>query len=170
MQILGGIADSCAIALVKWDSSHRLTYASSYSFNSKSAAYNGFPGSVTISTVPSAVKCSAITAVSARHGSSPKKPGAAAVRRAAHSPPQTGAQRHPACAVAPYLARLPTANRWAFRPRPKQWCRQGVGPGEIRLLKTAGMPPRADLNSVSMPSVLNCRAEKRSSWRMGSVG
>jgi hypothetical protein len=28
------------------------------------------------------------------------------------------------------------------------------------------MPLRADLNSVSMPSVLDCRAEKRSNWRM----
>ena len=36
--------------------------------------------------------------------------------------------------------------------------------------KLPGMPPRADLNSVSMPSVLDCRAEKRSSWRMFTPG
>jgi len=32
--------------------------------------------------------------------------------------------------------------------------------------KLPGMPPRADLNSVSMPSVLDCREEKMSSWGM----
>ncbi|MDZ4122664.1 MAG: hypothetical protein U1E02_00565, partial [Hydrogenophaga sp.] len=32
--------------------------------------------------------------------------------------------------------------------------------------KLPGNPPRADLNSVSMPSVLDWRAENRSSWRM----
>ena len=40
---------------------------------------------------------------------------------------------------------------------------------EYDFQKLPGMPPRADLNSVSMPSVLDCRAEKRSSWRMGTL-
>lgn len=33
--------------------------------------------------------------------------------------------------------------------------------------KLPGMPPRADLNSVPMPSVLDCSAVKRLSWSMG---